>query len=653
MPEKEIKPPEYSQEEREFLSDLYFKLANARDQRDQPHPELDGMTYIEYYESNRRKDLSYLPPKKNRNDVRIVTGHTREKDTTLLSTQLNMNFVADVTAFDEDDLMINELGDQLADMNQKSREIENWAKKRPIIYREMDVQGDAFVQELYVEDFREMPLDDIDWEPGRDQISDFSIRTRLKKLFSGCAVRLVNGKKVYLGDIRTEYIEDQDFVAILNVYSRERAKGRYAKWERWMNVPKTVETTEPFAIDGTTYKSWNLTQLHDDQVAEVMVYWKSLNRFNILLNGTMMLPHKYPLTALSPSGDIPMAQGKLEPISDFAYSKGQPAKTKIDQEVIDETTKLMIEAMRQGRKPPMGSKSRKVYGSGIFAPGKITPNMKKGEIFPLLEGQSLGISTGDFSFYQLMKQQIEDKTVNSSYSGEQPTGNPTATQVLQEKEQQVLKLASAIDGVVNLERRLTWLRIYSILCHWTKPVDQDIDDVRGGLKNVYREFSMSTTLENGEKGIKVFRMTTDEYPTPEDHEEEELALSKEYGKAVRVVYLDPEELAALKATLFIIINPTPRSNDKLSQLLFVQNLRTAYELFGPESLNLEYVKQRYAILINEDYNKFFKKMDIMQMLQMGTGDPAVQNAMGARPAKPGNAAKEQALHPAELEATIG
>lgn len=652
----DIKPVEYTTDELAYRGKLHELLESMRTQRDQPHPELDGMTYLQYYESNRRKDLSYLPPKKDKGDIRITTGHTREKNTTLLSTQLGMNFQADITAFDSDDLIVAELGDNMSDMVKKSREIEVYDKKRPIIYREMDAQGDVFVQELYIEDFRETPLEELTWDPVKDGVASFSLKQRMKKVFGGCASRMVNGKRVYLGCVRTEYIEDQDDVAIVNILSRQAAEAKYGKWERWKHVPKTMTMSELTTEGGGTYKDYSMVPTTQDQVAEVFVYRKTANRFMIELNGVMMLPIDYPLTAISPSGEIPMAQGKLEPISDFAYSKSQPAKTKIDQEVLDETTKLMIEGMRQNRRPPMGSKGKKAYSKHIFTAGRINPGMTEGDLFTLLPKEVLGLNSSDFSFYQLIKQSIEDKTINSSYSGEQQTGSPTATQVLQEKEQQMLKLGAAIDGTINLERRLTVLRIPNILTNWTNPIDSVLDDTRAAMVDRYRQFSVNTTLENGEKGVKIFRFTKDEYPEfdeetgehPQEKEEEEL--SKQYGRSTRIIYMDPELLANIKYTWFIIINPTPKSNDKLSQLLFVQNLRTAMELFGPDAMNLEYVKQRFAILINEDYNKFFKKIDIQQMLQMGLDDPAVQNIRGnARPAKPRAVNAEQAMHPAEVD----
>jgi len=132
-----IKEPAYTQEEQNYRGELIRLLSGARDDREMPHPEFDDMTYSQYYDSNKRADLSYLSPKRNKVDKRIVTGYTREKDTTLLSTLLSYNFQPDITVYNQDEMMYAELGNHMEDIVRKSREIENYSQIRPMIYREM------------------------------------------------------------------------------------------------------------------------------------------------------------------------------------------------------------------------------------------------------------------------------------------------------------------------------------------------------------------------------------------------------------------------------------------------------------------------------------------------------------------------------------
>lgn len=634
-------PVIYTDDEMKFRSNMIARLLQMRFMRDRNHPELDNMTYLEYYESNRRKDLSYLIPKKNRQDVRIVTGMTREKDSTLLTTCLDLNLNPSITAFDIDDEIVNEFGDNMSDMVKKSREIEDWETLRPSVYRELIAQGDVFVEEIHVEEFRNMPVHRMEWDPIYKPISDFTVRRRLEKVFSGCRARMVNGKKVYLGNIRAEYIQKQPIVAVLNIYPRTEAAGIYGQWERWKHVPYKLDTVNTYWDDGKTYKDWNLVALSDyDKVAEIKVYDPILNQFQIFLNGVMMLPHNFPLSYISASGEIPMAQGKNEVITDYCYGKSQPSKVKVDQEILDETTKIIIEKMRQSWKPPKATRGQGVFSDRIYMAGQITSNMSSGDLQDIIS--TPGATQADFSFYKLISDSISSKTVTPEFAGESQGGDQTATEIQQQKNQQMLKLGLTIDGIVNLERRMTWLRIYNILDNWTKDDDAKIDDTRDSAKKAVRTFSVETSLEDGSAGIKQFRFHDQgDRPNIFDHHDEEEQLSRQHGKPVRIVYLDRKEARALKYRWFIVMNPSPKSNDHLSQLMFVNNVTTAMQLFGPQALNVEYLKQRYATKIKENYDKFFLKtppgmpqpgMMPGQQQQPGQGGPGA----GAGVGMPGN-----------------
>lgn len=633
---EEIKKVNYTKEELAHRNKLIKKLCDMRDDREESHAELNGMSVSQYYDSNRKKDLSYIPPKKNKHDTRIVTGTTREKDSTLLSSLLNLNAEATVTAFDHEDTIINELGTNIADLVHKSRELEDWNKKRPLIYRELVSQGDVYIEELYVEEFREVPLEELKWNPTKDKVSELSFAKKLKKVYAGCEARMVAGNMVYEGSMKTEYIEDQARVALVRVMGYDEAQEVYGQWDRWENVPKTVTTVgHTESTGGTTYTDWSMIKA-TNQVVEIRYYDKVNNRFMIMLNGVMMLPINYPLSAISPSGEIPITQGKLEPINGFSRSKSSPSKVAVDQAVIDEVLTLMIKKTRQSFKPPMGNVSKKKYSSDIFEAGKITNEINKNTVFPLLPQLSGGVTPPEFSFYNAIKQNINEKTVNDVYAGNEPTGNPTATEILALRDQQALKLGMALDAVVNMEKRMVWLRIYNIMSNWTRPIDTKVDKLRDELVDVYRTVTANTVLDDGNKGKRVFKFTnSSQMPSLYEQLEEEKQLSKKYGNNTRIVYLDPDKLRTLKATFFIVINPTPQNNDKLSQLMFVNNLRTAMELFGVEAINESYARQRYAIVIGEDSNKLFKEDDMIEMLReqmqggsqpQGQPQPAMQGA---------------------------
>jgi hypothetical protein len=335
--EEEIKPVDYTDEEQKYRSAMIRKLIAADEQRNRSWDEMDGMSYLEYYETNQKADLSHIPPKKNKQDTRIVTGYTHEKDNTLLSTLLNYNLEPDIKAFDESDLIINELGEIEEDLVRKSRLIEKYNEKRPLIYRELLAQGTVYVDEVWVQHFR--PEKDLNpnWQSDQVLFKDLKWNTRLKKVYEGAEVNLIQGKKVYLGSMRIFFMHKQPYVFTCEITSYAEAEATFGTWERWKHVPKTVTKFHEVRNEkGAYFEGETLNALEQNQVEIIKFQDKWANDFMIMLNGVMMLPTGFPLTAISPSGEYSISKGDLEPIPNFAISKSIPAKTRVDQAVLDE-----------------------------------------------------------------------------------------------------------------------------------------------------------------------------------------------------------------------------------------------------------------------------------------------------------------------------
>lgn len=612
------------------------QLQNMEQQKSTPAEELDGMNDYQYYQDNRRRDLSYIPPKKNPHDVRTVTGTTREKDTTLLSTMLNLNAEPDVSAFDQDDMIVQDAGNDMGDLVKKTRQVELWERMRPIFYREMIAQGDVFLEDTFVEEYQPQSMGEkLEFNPVVDNFNEYEVDERLRRVNRLCKVRMHKQPTVLVGDKTIEYVDQQDVIALGRVISRQHAYSLYGQWQRWKYVPRTVQNVASGVLPQLTndgkYQPWTIKETIQDQVAELRIFNIRTNRHQLYLNGIPQLPHNYQLTRLRPSGTHPLTQGKLEPISGYWLSKGVPAKTKVDQEVIDELSRLMVEGVRQSRKPPLGTAGNKVYSENIFLPGTITSKIEEGTFHNLIPPQSLGVNAAEFSFYNLIKESINEKTTNEVYGGEGQSGVDTLGQAEMMQEQQLMKLGSALDAVMNLERSLTWARIETIMFELMTPkfqTEEWTSDDEKKLKNFYQQLTLETTVEEGQNGVKVFKFTDDEFPSTEDMVREEEQISRQQGRPVRITYINPQKLRRARYKYFITINPTPKQSDKVATIMFVNNIRTAMEIFGPESLNQEYLKQRYAQMINEDYSKLFQQMDIMTMLEKGMTGSAVKQQAG-------------------------
>lgn len=619
---KEILAPEYTADELEDRAELIRAMCMARDNRESPHPEFDDMTYSQYYDTNKRADLSYIPPKKNKQDKRIVTGYTREKDTTLLSALLGYNFQPDITVYNNQELIIAELGNNMEDVVKKTREVEDWNTKRSLVYRELISQGDVFVEEVWKVQRTPDIENKNDWRPGM-KIKDAKFEEKARPVkMERAEVRLHQGKNVYLGDFWLDDYDNQGLVFTYEVMSRERAKSIYGTWDRWENVPYQVDNTILLDNTGQTYNTWSLLAVQNDQVGVIKIQRKFSNKYQIMLNGVMMLPCDYPLSAISPDGGVTIKHAGLERINGCAYSKGQPAKTKVDQAVHDNFLRLMILREEQAGAPPMGYRGKRVLSSDIYTPGKINNNMKEGDLFPILP-QSTGLQQADFSMYQLIKQMMEDKTINATYSGEAPDKQATLGQLQMEKQQQLVKLGINFDAVKNLERTLVWARIGNIIMNYAKPLDSVVNDSNPDkkvLENVYRTFSIETTLPDGKAGIKQFEFTDKAFPTVRDQQAEEEQLGEYYGKPVQKVYFNSEAfMNLLKYRWIVNIVATQEDSDDIEREQFVNFVREAKEIFGPDSVNDGYAKEKYAIKIGEDPTKFFVPQEQLDQARMAAG----------------------------------
>lgn len=623
----EIKEVYYTEKERAFRGGLIAKLRQARDDRESPHPEFDDMTYSQYYDTNKRADLAYRTPKKNRKEKRVVTGVVRKKDNDYLATLLNYNFTPNIVSYDMDDLIIPDLGEAVEACVIKSRTLEDipWEEKRKLIYREFIAQGDVFVEELWREttEIDRVDINDIEWSPG-DKISQAQFVDLPKRKHERAEVRMVSGKKVFLGDIKQPYIQLQPFIFTYEIIDRSEAQGLYGDWDRWDKVPEEVDETvaQDVSIGGAVYREldWSLTAVPKNKVGVLKFQSRKSNNYQIMLNGVMMLPINFPLTKVSPDGHYTIVQGKNEDMPDFAYSKSVPAKTMVDEAILNDFTRMMIIKMEQSFDPSKGSRGRKVYPKSAFDPGKITYGVKKDDLFPLVETD--GITSGEFSFYNLVKQGIDDKTINKTFAGQSRTDNATATQVIEEKNQQLLMLGLTLDGILNLEKALVWKRIGTIINNWTTEQDKRSMDIQDGVIDIFKTITVDSEM-HGEEGRKVIRFAT-QMPDQYEQLDEERREEARTGKKTSIVYINPRLLRMFKGYWYIVMVPRDRNGDRFSQMMFMQVMTQAMDTFGPQSINVEYMKKRYTQVFNESSKMFLDQGTI----ENNMAQDALKNATG-------------------------
>ena len=616
--------PTYTKAEEQYAKKCLDLLIQMREERDQKRSQFNDMTWGQWDDRQIKADLSYIPPAKNKGETRIVTGMTRQKDSTLVSTVLSYEFEPNCTAFDDKDMIINHIGEEAEDMVRKSRQLEDYDSKRALFYRGIISRGTYYAMHLYIERYGYEKVLPAEYTMGK--VTGVEWTERLKKTFSGCETFEIDPKKVYMSSMSEFFIQNQDAVAVVDRLSYEEAESLYGTWERWANVPKNFAsmgaelTSEPNSI-WSPY--WAITPVQKHEVERVILMMKKTNELQIFLNGVMLLPvvqvgmtknqtpivSGFPLTAISPSGMYPLVKGDYDPVTGFAISRGVPANMSVDQESQDMFLKLMIEKTKQSFNPSMVNNSGRLLSRQSFMSGTINDDIKKDSVFPLFDPTG-GVTAGEFSFYQLLKGQMEEKSVTKQYEGGETTGM-TATQVLENKKQNVLKMGLALDGIMRFERDLAILQWYSIIANWTLAEQTNIDKTKKSVEEIFRTMTVEKRVK-GSKMRKVIKFTKDVEAMKQNDPEgfkihgQEEKYKKETGIEVRYSFINPEGLRKLKATWNWTISPNDKKDDILARLMFTQNIQDAINFFGVDSLKVDNLKQRFSIVIKEDYDNWFK-----------------------------------------------
>lgn len=655
-----------------------MRLIAARDTRDAPHPEFDDMPFLTYYEMLKRADDQYVAPRKNAQDTSINLGTIRDKDTSLVEYAMSHDFIPVAQVFDGEDDSLEELAETGEDLVQKSLILDQWKDKAKLVYRSMVAFGTAMVEDLYVQRWvvdktmkqgyrAGIGSDKAEWEQ------------KMRLQYDGCQAKLWDLRKIYFGDIRKFFLngpQGQPYMFTVEYESYDVVKQIFGNWDRWQYVPTYVTPTAELSQATAFVQGWTLRPVSLNYVEIVRYYDPVANEFALTLNGVDMLPlmkregkdpqsgvpktyiSGFPLTEVSPSGAIPFAKYDLEPMHDFAISKSQPGKMRVAADVENMMVKLFIQMFKQKVKPTLGNKSGRQFGPEVTDPGTVINDIREGDLFPVLPNFT-GAVPADFSFFEIMKKELDKNSIERSWQGMQTQpGEETATEDLNDRKAQTLKVAAMFDGIISGNRQLYWLRTYNIMRNWTKAVDVQVDAERKAIVQKYRTVTLQGDINGGQKATKkiVFTKDTPKLKKGEKRAslndsfgvmQEEMDHQKERGNELRLTYLHPELFASMQLNWFYECVPVPNASDPLTYFVFAKQIQDAQLMFGPDSLNVKKLKHKFAAVTGNDYDTWFLNEQELQIKQQqaaqqgqpgqgGPGNPAQKGAPGQVPgAKPG------------------
>ena len=660
------KAVELSEAEKQYHNDVLPLLRQMRDNRDKARKEWNDMRYPAWLNMCRETQLAYVPPKQNNDDIQLNSGLSRQKISTEVDVVLTQNFDTRAKAYGKDDVFIDHLGDVLSDLKSKADEMERWIDNRRTVYEGMSTYGSYYTLQLtrFVTDVKKTNVALKDFGKLNIQWNETPKNSRPTFL----TVPL-ESSMVLFSDMREPDIQKQPVVAIARIITDADARSRYGSFDRWVNVPtrQAMSQTNELSELMTTYKSdYSVSQVLAEGEVEEVIFMRSVpygNELMIYLNGIPMLPvlsqgkkdektgrldvSGFPLTSWSASGKYPVVKWDKVRLPNFAIARGTPGDSQFDQETLDTWIKLVFEKALRSIKPPMGNRSGVRITSDMIRSGKIVSQIRKDDIFSILPPELVqGVTNGEFSFYEMMKKELDEKTSTREFAG-LGGKTQTATEFTENRKSQLLRFSALIDGVIRGEKDRADLIVKNqVIPFWCKPeyaVNPEYAEELNKGKKVIQNKS-----EDGENKKKPFRTVTVNKADGEERsanvinigESDETSndiyrrekLEEKEGKRNKYINFNPEMYDFMNTLLYWDAKPSEKDNDTLELLQFKQNIADGVNLFGIQPATNEKLKKRWSMMTNEDYDTWFNTTDEIQQALGGIEGGQVPNQGGLNPA---------------------
>jgi len=599
--------PMYNEDEVNYAGYLQRRLMDAKNQRDRTHDEFDGMTYLSYYENNLKLANSHIPPKANKEDVLFVTGTTRQGLLALCAKINQLNLSAEVKAFDKDNRQQVKVGLGMEAIMTKTKQLDMNEEKRALREYELYTQGTAFNEIMWTEEFQLEKNLNTSFKDYKGQVEGIDWTSRLKKCYEGVRCNLLPGPNVYLGNIREYFVHNQPYVFSYDKMNYDEAKAIYGKWERWDYVRKDgSKFTRDTETSMMYYNNWTLREIENNEIEILKYQDEQNNEFMIILNGVMMMPIGFPIPWKS--GKYNITKDVYEIISPyFAYGGSMPKRLKSSQALENEFWRLALLKTQKSFFPAYANMTGKVLSQRIFMPGKITNNLNADQL-KVIGGDKMaeGVTTSEINMIKMLRENNNENSLPEISKGQQPTGDPTATEVVQIQREARVLLGLAIFGAALMEKKVSEVWLDTLLENWFDPEGTVLDEAREMIVDKYRSASVSAPIEGEGRGRRMVELDPElnsDY-NPRDIYNEEEKLSKEESQPVRKIVLNPTELKKADYIWYIEVFPKEKESSELQKVLFDGMVQRIMQF---PNANMEWIEEEFAKVWNIPADKAFTK----------------------------------------------
>jgi hypothetical protein len=548
------------------------RFEKARKQRHAKREEFDGLDLETDYVLNKRAANAYLPPKKNDDEVRIVTGTTEKKIEVVLNELVGMNLQPEAQVFDHNDNELRNLGQDFIDIVSRTNQIERDDDFWKAFARELITQRAVFIEEIddYVTYYNRGKS-----FPGRKGLIK---KENVKPVtFHRARKRLLTNLQVFLGDMNIPARRFQEQPYILKYVRRtyDEAKVCYGDWDNWKHVVKGGSLAHsPFG--------YRMYKIDGEEVEEIHYLDPSNDEYQIMINGVLMFDEPAPLFyEVTEDRRYPMTMTVLKEMGeDCAYGKPLTASAKTLQGLNSEVIRLLIRKFRQAIEPPMTAKTQKVYSKDIWMAGAVTYGVSATD-FEVLNKTNQGITNSEFSIYDLIERKTEEFIgASPANQGMSDGKNQTATEIINQQRQFIKQLGLSVLAMMTAKRDATYLRIYNLLENFIDPINREYDKTTDTLIDIFDKFTvMDGQLGDGKRGKKIVQFTDKPLGQQEMEQVYQYEQSEEMaGRPVRVRFVNVKMLSSIPTFWYVTVAPRERDGSALSKVMFNDKLKQAVDI---------------------------------------------------------------------------
>ncbi len=606
----------YDEKDKEYLSFLQARLESAKKTMDSSFPELNNKTRYQYYEENEKiANTNHLDPKKNEDDVIVSAGTIEAKLDALLANINNLNLTSEIFAFDKENNRITELGQALEDIIHDT-EIRDGAdgggdeEKKMHRQRELLKQGIVYVQEEWCKRFETKKTLRAKYKGEFKEFEGYD--KKLELVFEGPTRNLLYSPNVYLGDITEFYMSNQPYVFVVIKQNHAITNTKFGQFENFKYVVTGQAQVKDNEAKTIFDNKWRLTDLASNQDEIIFYQDKPNDEFQIIINGVMMLPIGFPLSAVCPRGEYNIAKQVFRVLNDKFALGGSFVSSGSVKEVsalIDEMLKLFVLKTRKSYTPPYVNTSGRVIPKKVLSAGRISMGIDPQALVAIgQEGQ--GVTSGELGVLKEMQELLNKSTVSEQFTGQQGNAGMTATEVVELQRQAKLTLGLTVAVCALLEKKITYLRLYNILENWFEPIDSRVEGINEARKmvNVYRSTNQEANVNGEGLGQRYVHVTEDDLPTPELIRQTEIEQSKKTGSPVKRIFINKQGLRNAELYWYVQINPKEKESSPFYKMIFREQLNDILSLMQLGSRpNLDGLEEEFSRVWGKSRSKLFQK----------------------------------------------